>query len=210
MSEETVTQEESKKIWTPEERRRLKPTKAEKAAARAQKGKPSPARSGAKYLNPLKFTFKHIRGKLRFEKCFRYEKAPCWHCLHYWDKGDVRTLWLSDTDWSIKTKAEPVSPRTLNEMLDAKPLPLGIPTETKAPEPVPEPPKAAPTECYPIAEVRNNAKAYLGIETVTANAEANFARQEADRKIAMARHRNEVRTVAGQMSPATPVAAEWE
>ena len=202
MSEEVIEPTEA-----PKKRGR---TKAEMAAIRAMRGK---ARSTPKkYLNPLKYTFKHLRGKLRYEKCFRYEVAPGWHCLHYWDKGDIRTLWLSDTDWTINNKKEPLSPKALNAMLDAKPLPLGTLTGEKPAEPVavPEPPKAVPTECYPIAEIRNNAKAYAGIETITANAEAAFARQEADRKIAMARHRNEVRTVQGQMSPLNTIAAEWE
>lgn len=162
-----------------------------------------------KYQNPIRLIFIHIKGKTRIERCFKYETATGYHCLTYQDKADVRTLWLRDTDWFIKEKKP-----TPEQMIKDHPLPKMTPESAAVavkPEPAPKPPKVEPTECYPIEEMRQNEKAfYRDFQTVGANAEANFATDQARMKIEKMRHAAQVRTTGNSVSAATPIVAEWE
>lgn len=188
--------------------RKAREKKKERAEANARSGAKSPEN---RYLsmNPIRLSFTHRGGRVRPTRCWKFEDTDGWYAITFWKTGDIYTLWLNKTDWTRKEKPE--SAKTLREMVKEKPLPQVDLKKTPEPAPVssawsddepllpedppppPPEPEAPPKIYYSTEEVRKQGAPQVGLEQVTARAEAEFARQEAERKIQRIKHAEEIR-----------------
>lgn len=165
---------------------------------------------GKNYMNSEFYKFVHVKGNLKVIRGFKFETSAGWHCVFFWAGGFIFTQWLPTNDWTPMPKGGPRSPQALKEMLLKRPLPSVAPNSESpaAPPPATAASAPAPTESYTLRDMRG--QSLQGMDTVGVAAAAEFAKQEAERAITLARARALRGTQAQPGQGGIGIDANWD